>query len=110
MDCFFRVIADPETADAFFAHKFFYHQKVLPDFRDAAVTNPASCSFVSLSCGDSSCGRRKRYTSGPLSAPGPFPWTAALLADGVYVCGASIIHQQFVMTSVFCALKLLRLV
>jgi len=47
--------------------------------------------------------------AGPLSsAPGPFPWTAALLADGIYVCGSSIIHQQFVMTSVFCAQKLLR--
>ena len=52
-----------------------------------------------------------QVSDSPLSeAPGPFPWTAALLADGVYVCGASIIHQQFVMTGVHCAQKLLRYV
>jgi Trypsin len=50
------------------------------------------------------------YEGSPLAGPTAFPWTAALLADGQYVCGATIIHEQFVMTSVVCAINLLRYV
>ena len=88
-------------------------QKVVPEGRSAsALTSPnaasTTCSFVSLSCADTGCGQRIQRPRSPLTGPGPFPWTVALLADGVYICGASIIHHQFVMTSVTCAQKLLR--
>ena len=79
---------------------------MIPEGRGGADTS--SCSFVRLSCASTFCGQRMLYKGSPLAGPTAFPWTAALLADGVYVCGATIIHEQFVMTSVFCALKLLR--
>ncbi len=44
----------------------------------------------------------------PLAGATALPWTAALLSDGAYVCGGTIVHEQFVMTSVYCALELLR--
>ena len=43
-----------------------------------------------------------------LGGLGVHPWTVSLLADGEYVCSASLIHPKYLLASWDCGVSLLR--
>jgi secreted trypsin-like serine protease len=44
-----------------------------------------------------------RITNGNTAARGQFPWQAALVIDGAYFCGGSLISSLWVLTAAHCA-------
>lgn len=43
--------------------------------------------------------------SGTFGSLGSFPWQAYVVQDMTYICGGSLIHQQWVLTAAHCALE-----
>jgi secreted trypsin-like serine protease len=72
------------------------------------------CNHVYLTCGLPRCGdpvalrQRGIDTTQVSRGEGVHPWTVALLADGEYVCSASLIHPKYILTSWFCGVSMLR--
>jgi len=70
----------------------------------------ASCSYVTIRC-EEQCGTRLNPRT-EMSTPqvGVNPWDVMLMSDGNFICGGTLIHPSFVLTSRQCGLKVLRTV
>jgi len=72
------------------------------------------CNHVYITCGPPKCGdrtaaRQSGMTSTEVSTgPGVHPWTVSFLSDGQFVCSGSLIHPQYVITSLSCGIDILR--
>jgi len=65
------------------------------------------CKYVNITCKDERCGKQDLWKN-TLYSPkdrdiGAWPWTANVFVDGEYPCGATLIHDQFVVTSLECS-------
>jgi len=47
--------------------------------------------------------QNNRITGGSSAARGQFPWQVALINDGSWFCGGSLISSQWVLTAAHCA-------
>jgi len=68
----------------------------------------SSCSYVETECSPyPTCGVMPLYSflgqETPMYGHGVFPWTANLYKDGKYLCGATLMHQEWVLIGEGCA-------
>ena len=69
-----------------------------------------TCKYVNTECSaHPTCGVMPLYNflgqDTPAFGPGVFPWTAILYLDGQYLCGATLVHQDWVLIGEGCARK-----
>jgi len=72
------------------------------------------CNHIYITCGPPKCGdrtaaRQSGITTTEVSTgPGVHPWTISFLSDGQFVCSGSLIHPEYVITSLSCGINVLR--
>ncbi|XP_029109764.1 transmembrane protease serine 6-like [Scleropages formosus] len=63
------------------------------------------CSLVLLAALAEACGQAPLNTgkvSGPVAAPGSWPWVVSMSDTGYFACQGSLINNQWVLTSAYC--------
>ena len=72
--------------------------------RPESRTDP--CKYVNITCKNERCGKQDLWKTTPYKPVdtdiGGWPWTASVFVDGEYACGATLIHDQFIITSAEC--------
>lgn len=58
-----------------------------------------SCGRTNISC---------KVVKGQLVEVGKWPWQVSILFLGVYICGGSLIHEQWVLTAAHCLQRSVR--
>ena len=69
----------------------------------------ASEFYVTIRCADQMCGTRSNLISKTDSVPnieGRYPWHGTLFANGVYLCGATLINPQWIVAAPKCTARL----
>uniref|UniRef100_T1ITP1 SMC hinge domain-containing protein n=1 Tax=Strigamia maritima TaxID=126957 RepID=T1ITP1_STRMM len=76
---------------------------------DFFPTRCESRKVISVRCKEFSCGRRHefvksraRIVGGINSVPGSWPWQAAVYKEGNFMCGATLISSQYLLSAAHC--------
>jgi len=90
-------------------------QKDQSPLNSVVNTTRSNCIYhVYLSCEQPRCGdpvvlrQGGTDTTEVLGGNGIHPWTVSLLADGEYVCSASLIHPKYLLTTWDCGISVLK--
>ncbi|GBP14585.1 Enteropeptidase [Eumeta japonica] len=69
-----------------------------------ALASPLAPAAPALECQPCTCGvaRGGRVVGGVPLAPGEFPWLAAVVRDGVVICGATVVARDHLITATHC--------
>ncbi|CAG0882306.1 unnamed protein product, partial [Cyprideis torosa] len=81
-----------------------------PDLEPSSTVKPVlNCTVINH--GQPECGAEPlqkllvpRVTNGTVALPGGWPWMAALISDGKFRCGGSLVTSQHVLTAAHCVL------
>jgi len=81
-------------------------------FSMGSMTPVMECVFISFTDDDADCGRRTAgenqldtyIESGSVATHAGWPWHAALLRDGQYLCSATVVSMRWLLTSARCLL------
>ena len=79
-------------------------------YKMVANSDTSSCKHVTLLCDEAVCGIRPLYRGIDWKnvlqdSPGAWPWQASIFTNGVFMCGATLIHANFILTDIECAIK-----
>ena len=81
--------------------RLFYQSSPAPDTDE--------CQLVNLTCSSQQCGIRPLYhnadppISEDLNAEGQWPWHVSIHREGDFICGATLVSNQWLLTSHDCA-------